>query len=144
MSTSGSVFFLGENLITWSSQKQKSSLYLPLKNHIALNVTSCQAVWLAGLITEQTKKSMMPVELCVDNSSVIELAKNPAFHSRTKHIDVRYHYIRMIVEKKWIKLMHVPSEEQLVDIMTKALGRIKFVYQRPEIKVEDVRKYLQA
>ena len=45
---------------------------------------------------------MIPVELRVDNSSAIELAKNLAFHSITKHIDVRYHYIRMIVEKKWI------------------------------------------
>ena len=69
------------------------------------------------------------MELRVDNSSAIELAKNPAFHSRTKHIDVRYHYIRMAIEKKWIKLKHVPSKEQLADIMTKALGRIKFVYQ---------------
>ena len=86
----------------------------------------------------------MLVELRVDNSSAIELAKNPAFHSRTKHIDVQYHYIRMTVEKKWIKLMHVPSEEQLADMMTKALGRIKFFYQRSEIKVEDVREHLQS
>ena len=50
----------------------------------------------------------------------------------------------MKVEKKWIKLMHVPSEVQLADIMTKALGRIKLVYQRCDIKAEDVRKYLQA
>ena len=84
------------------------------------------------------------MELRVDNSSTIELAKNPTFHSRTKHIDVRYHCIRMTVEKKWIKLMHVPSEEQLADMMTRALGRIKFVYQRSEIKVEDVREHLQS
>ena len=144
-STSGSVFFLGENLITWSSQKQKIlALSSCEAEYIALNTTSCQAIWLVGLITEVTKKSMMPVELRVDKSSMIELAKNPAFHSRTKHIDVRYHYIRMAVEKKWIKLTHVPSEEQLADIMTKALGRIKFAYQRSEIKVEDIGKHLQA
>ena len=126
-STFGSIFFLGEKLITWSSQKEKIVALSSCEvEYIALNATSCQAVWLAGLITELTKKSMMPVELRVYNSSAIELAKNPAFRSRTKHIDVRYHYIRMAVEKKWIKLTHVPSEEQLVDIMTKALGRIKF------------------
>ena len=50
----------------------------------------------------------------------------------------------MIVEKKWIRLMYVTSEEQLVDIRTKALGRIKFVYQRSEIKVADVGKHLHA
>ena len=144
-SKSGSVFFPGENLISWSSQKQKIvALSSCEAEYIVLNATSCQAVWLAGLITELTKKSMMPMELRVDNSFVIELAKNPEFHSRTKHIDVGYHYIRMKVEKKWIKLTHVPSEEQLADIMTKALRRIKFVYQRFEIKVEDVGKHLQA
>ena len=140
-STSCSVFFLVENLITWSSQKQKivalSSCEL---EYIALNATSCQVVWLARLITELTKKSMMLVELHVDNSFAIELAKNLAFHSRTKHIDVRYHFIRMTVEKKLINLMYVPSEEQLAYIMTKAFGRIKFFYQRSEIKVEDIGK----
>ena len=144
-SMSSLVFFLGENLITWSSQKQKIfTLSSYEAEYIALNVTGCQAIWFSRLITELTKKSMMLVELRVDNSSTIKLAKNPSFHSRTKHIDVRYHYIRMKVEKKWIKLMYVPSEEQLADIMTKALGRIKFVYQRSEIKVEAVGKHLQA
>ena len=75
---------------------------------------------LAGTTNRRlTKKSMMPVELQVNNSSAIELAKNLAFHSRTKHIDVRYHYIWMSIENKWIKDKHVPSEEQLADIMTK-------------------------
>ena len=69
-STSGSVFFLGENLITWSCQKQKLiALSSCEAEYIALNATGCQAVWLAGLITELNKKSMMLVELRVDNSS---------------------------------------------------------------------------
>ena len=107
-STSGSVFFLGDNLITWSSQKQKIfALSSCEAEYITLNATCYQAIWLAGLITELTNKSMMLVELRVDNSSAIELAKNPEFHSRTKHIDVRHHYIRMAI-KKWIKLKHVP------------------------------------
>ena len=64
-----------------------------------MNATCCQAIWLARLITELTKKSMMPVELRVDDSSALEVAKNPAFHSRTKHIDVRHQYIRMAIEE---------------------------------------------
>ena len=88
-STSGSVFFLGENLITWSSQKHKIvALSSYEAEYIAINATGCQAVWLAGLITKLTKKNMMPVELQVDNFSGIELTKNLAYHSRTKHIDV--------------------------------------------------------
>ena len=75
-STSGSVFFLGGNLITWSSQKQKIiALSSCEAEYIALNATSCQAVWLARLISELTKKSMMPLELRVNNSSAIELTK---------------------------------------------------------------------
>ena len=99
-STSGSVFFLGENLITWSSQKQKIvALSSCAAEYITLNAASCQAIWLVGLIAKLTKRSMMPVELHVDNSSTIELAKNLALHRRTNHIDVRYHYLQMSVEK---------------------------------------------
>ena len=77
----------------------------------------------------------MTVELRVDNSSAIELTKNPAFHSKTKHIDVRYHYIQMSIEKKWIKINHVPSKEKLVDIIMKALGKVKFFYQRARLRM---------
>ena len=62
----------------------------------------------------------------VDNSSATQLAKNPKFHDRTKHINTKYHLIRHHVEAKTIHLTHCPTLEQIVDIFTKALDREKF------------------
>ncbi|MCI68219.1 peroxidase 4-like, partial [Trifolium medium] len=59
--------------------------------------------------------------LYCDNLSAINISKNPIQHSRTKHIDIRHHFIRELVEEKIVMLEHVATEEQLADIFTKAL-----------------------
>jgi hypothetical protein len=68
----------------------------------------------------RTKSGVL--ELLVDNQSTIALSKNPVFHKRSKHIDLRYHYIRECVDKGRIIIDYIATEEQLVDILTKALG----------------------
>ncbi len=52
------------------------------------------------------------------------------FHDRSKHIDIRYHFIKDCVQRRTVQLLHVPTEEKVVDILTKALGRAKFIYFR--------------
>jgi hypothetical protein len=85
-------------------------------------VTVCQAVWLACLLADMTgKKSEVP-ELKIDNQSAIALCKNPVFHNRSKHIDVRYHFLREWVEKREIVISYLATENQLADLLTKALG----------------------
>ena len=74
----------------------------------------------------------------VDNKSAIALSRNPVFHGRSKHIHTRYHFIRECVEKDQIKVEHIPGQEQKADILTKALGRIKFKEMRELIGVHDV------
>jgi hypothetical protein len=64
--------------------------------------------------------------LLIDNTSAIKLAKNPRFHDRTKHINMKYHLIRHHVEAKTIHLIHCSTSEQIADIFTKVLGREKF------------------
>jgi hypothetical protein len=84
--------------------------------------TVCQAVWLACLLADMTgKKSEVP-ELKIDNQSAIALCKNPVFHNRSKHIDVRYHFLREWVEKREIVISYLATENQLADLLTKALG----------------------
>jgi hypothetical protein len=68
----------------------------------------------------RTKSGVL--ELLVDNQSTIALSKNPVFHKWSKHIDLRYHYIRECVDKGRIIIDYIATEEQLVDILTKALG----------------------
>lgn len=68
--------------------------------------------------------------LHIDNKSAIDLAKNPVFHGRSKHIDIRYHFIRECVERGEIVVKHVSTELQRADILTKALATVKFERMR--------------
>lgn len=68
------------------------------------------------------------MEIRCDNTSAINISKNPVHHSRTKHIDVRHHFLRDHVEKKNIVMTHCSTQEQVVDIFTKPLDKDAFVY----------------
>jgi hypothetical protein len=70
-----------------------------------------------------------------DSTSSISVAKNPMLHSRTKHIEVRYHFLRDNVEKGNIDLIYVPTEKQLADILTKPLDQATFAHLRGELGV---------
>ena len=81
---------------------------------------------------------MKPVRIFVDNKSAIDLAKNPVFHSRSKHIKIRYHYVRTCVQSGDVEVIHIPSIEQRADILTKSLGKEKFCYFWNLIGMSDV------
>lgn len=135
-STSGMVFYLGENIITWQSQKQKTVALSSCEAELmAATTAACQAVWLESLLVEMTGYKGGPIKLCVDNKSAIALMKNPVFHGRSKHINMKYHFIRECVEKGLIKVEFVSSKEQKADILTKALARVNFIDMRKKLGV---------
>jgi hypothetical protein len=140
-STTGVVFFLGKNIITWSSQKQRVvSLSSCESEYIAAATTACQGVWLSRLIGDLLGTEVKKFNLRIDNRSAQELSKNPVYHERSKHIDTRYHYIRECVSDGRLEISHVSSEEQLAVILTKPLGRIRFAELRRQlgiIRIED-------
>ena len=78
------------------------------------------------MISELKCEDQMTVKLMVDNQSAITVSKNPVHHNQTKHIDTRYHFIRECDEDKKIKICFIQTEDQLTDIFTKALGKMKF------------------
>lgn len=93
-STTGYVFMLANGAVTWSSQRQKLvSMSTTESEYIAASCAAREAVWLRSLLGGVGHQCMEPTELHVDNQSTIRLVKNPQYHKRTKHIDVRYHYI---------------------------------------------------
>jgi hypothetical protein len=97
-------------------------------------------VWLDRLLSELVEKEgSEPATIFVDNKSAIQLSKNPVFHERTKHIDLRFHFIRHITEQGKVNVEYTRTEDQLADILTKPLGRIKFQDLRARIGVIDVK-----
>ena len=70
-----------------------------------------------------------------DNQSCMKLSENPVFHDRSKHIEIKYHYIRDMVQRGAVKLLYVSKEEQIDDVLMKPLARLKFEYFRERLGV---------
>jgi hypothetical protein len=87
----------------------------------------CQALWLARVLAEVQDYAQSTSLLRVDNKSVIALIKNPVLHGQSKRIEVKYHLVRESIENGQIKVKFIRSEEQLDDILTMSLGRVKFL-----------------
>jgi hypothetical protein len=79
------------------------------------------------------------VELRVDNKSAIALAKNPVFHDRSKHIKTKEHFIRDCIEEGSIRTEYIPTADQLADILTKALGKVKLEDMRSRIGIKQIK-----
>ena len=137
-STSGYVFFLGSSILCWGFVKQKTvALSSCEAEYIAATTATCQGIWLNRLVSELRGEEEKAWKLFIDNQSAIILSKNPVHHSRTKHIDTRYHFIRQCVEEKRTVVAYVKSEDQLADILTKSLGRLKFLEMRKRLGVQN-------
>ncbi|WVZ93864.1 hypothetical protein U9M48_039817 [Paspalum notatum var. saurae] len=126
-STSGTCQFLGTYLVSWSSCKQASiSLSTTEVEYIAAASCCSQLLWMKATLSN-FRLSFRRIPLLVDSTSAISIAKNPVLHSRTKHIDVRFHFLRDHYEKGDIDLIHVATQNQLADIFTKPLEFSAFV-----------------
>ena len=104
-STSEYVFCLGTNIISWCSRKQ-SFIALPFAEaeYIAVNKVVCQSVWLRRILCDLQQNILDPTTIFCDNMPGIAMTKNPVFHARSKHIELRHHFIREMVSKKEIRL----------------------------------------
>lgn len=126
-STTGFLFMLGSSIISWSSERQKSvALSTTESEYVAAAQAVKELVWIKLLIQNLLIGANEKPNLYVDNQSAIRLIKNPEFHKRTKHIDIRYHFIRQKFEEGLFNLEYVKTELQLADILTKALCKQKF------------------
>ncbi|KAD3641836.1 hypothetical protein E3N88_31060 [Mikania micrantha] len=143
-STSGYVCLLSGAAISWSSKKQSIvTLSTTEAEYVAATSCVCHCVWLKGLLEELGEKFEMAVDIWCDNSSTIKLSKNPVMHSRTKHIDVRFHYLRDLVNQEVVNLEFCKSEEQVADIMTKPLKMEMFESMRWKLGVDEVKQVVR-
>jgi hypothetical protein len=125
-STSGTCQFLVSSLVSWSSRKQSSVAQSTTEAEYVAAASCCsQLLWITYTMSDFGEE-YTHVPLQCDNTSAISIAKNPVLHSKTKHIEVTYHFLRDNVEKEKIALIHVPTHDQLADIFTKPLDQATF------------------
>ncbi|XP_031287932.1 secreted RxLR effector protein 161-like [Pistacia vera] len=111
-STSGYVFMMGTGAVSWSSKKQPIiTLSSTEAEFVAATAYACQAIWLKKILKELHFKEDGPTQIYCDNSSAIKLSKNPVLHSRSKHIDVKYHFLRDLTNDGVINLIYCRSED---------------------------------
>jgi hypothetical protein len=128
-STSGGAFFLGESLVALISKKQGSISLSTTKAEYIVVATCCtQILWMIQTLADLKVTYTDPIPLHCDNTSAISLSKNPVLHSKSKHIPIKYHFLREQVTNKIVQLNCIPSTKQIVDMFTKSLVATPFRY----------------
>ena len=119
---------LGLGAITWNAKKQEiTALSTTEAEYVAASAAACQAIWLKRLLCDMGESSVEAVHISCDSKSAIFIAKNPALNGRTKHIDIKFHFLRSLIANGSIYLKFCNSDEQIADICTKALTVQKHV-----------------
>ena len=134
-STLGDCFYVGNNLVFWMSKKKNSiSLFTAEVEYIAAGSCCTLLLWMQKLLHDYGICQEHLIIYC-DNTNVINISKNPIQHSRTKHIEIRHHFIREFVEDGSITLEFIHTEDQKVDLFTKPLDNKRFEFLRQNIGV---------
>jgi hypothetical protein len=133
-STSGYLVYLGGNLVSWSSSKQKVvSRSSAESEYRGLAFATAEMIWMQALLQELCVSIPAIPLLWYDNISAYHMAKNPVFHARTKHIEIDLHFIRDQVTRGKLQLQFIPTEEQPADLLTKNLTSSKFLSLKTQL-----------
>ncbi|KAM1668042.1 hypothetical protein ACFX2K_047430 [Malus domestica] len=130
-STSGYMFNLSSSAVSWSSKKQPIVTLSTIEaEFIATASTACQAMWLRRILEQLNHGLCKSTVIHCDNTSAIKLSKNPVMHGRSKHIDVRFHFLRNLIKDEVVELLQCSTQEQVADILTKPLRLEVFMKMR--------------
>ena len=98
-------------VVSWFSRKQKSvALSSAEAEYMAASQASCEALWLRKLLVDLFDQELRPTLIYCDNQSCIQLFENPVFHDRSKHIEIRYHFIRDYVQRGTVTLQYISTD----------------------------------
>jgi len=141
-STTGYITTLGDNIISWCVTLQKSvALSSTEAEYMAITDCSKETIYLQNTITDLNKalKLEIPINIPVimeDNTGAIKLSHNAEFHKRTKHIDIKYHFIRELVENNKIRIIYINTKNQLADPLTKLITGPRLAAWKDKIGLE--------
>ena len=131
--------FLGPNPISWQSKKQGSvSRSSTEAEYRALANTAADIAWIRQVLQDVNYFLPNPPVMYCDNLSALALSSNPVYHSRIKHLDIDYHFVREKVQKKDLLVQYVPTEEQVADVFTKGLHSPIFSRHCSHLRLGDV------
>ena len=138
-STTGNLFVMSGAAINWISKKQPVvALSTTEAEYVALSSATQEAVWLGRLLSDIKASPQIPIGIKEDNQGTIAVARNPISHNRTKHIDIKFHYVREALEDGIIDLTYCPTEQMTADILTKPLTRQRFETFRLEMGLKNL------
>ena len=131
---SGYAFIVHGGAVSWSAKRQEIiSLSTTESKYIAATYAAKEALWLRQIILQLFGINLDATTLFCDNQSAIALTKEHQYHARTKHIDVRYHFIRWIIEDGKLRLIYCPTDDMVADVLTKALVSTKVKHFAKEL-----------
>ncbi|RVW17554.1 Retrovirus-related Pol polyprotein from transposon RE1 [Vitis vinifera] len=138
-STTGYFTFVGGNLVTWRSKKQKVVALSSAEAEFQGMVKEiCELIWLKKLLAEIGVAPSSEMNLFCDNTAAIAISHNPVQHDRTKHVEVDRNFIKQNLEEKIIQLPFVKSENQLADVLTKAMSARNFYISLDKLGIKDI------
>jgi len=133
------LIFLGATPVAWQSLKQKVvALSTCEAEYVAAATMACQVVWLCRLLGELIGKEAHPPALMVDNQPAIALTKNLVLHDQSKHIDVKFYFLRDYVDEGQIIIEFVETGRQFADVLTKSIRRLRLTELEGMISMEGV------
>jgi hypothetical protein len=139
-STGGYLVTLGSAAVSWSSKLQSVvALSTTEAEYIAAVEAGKEIMWMRNILSELGYKIESPSDLKMDNQSAISVSKNPEHHGRMKHLDLRWYWLRDVVDAKQIAPDYIPTSEMVADILTKALPREKVERFRDGMGLESFR-----